>query len=125
MAQGDGTGVAMATGCANGTHGVGGFAQSKRADVVGVGKSGFVAGNGAHAHALVDAEAARFNNALFQAPAFAAGVLEIQVGVVHLVAQHAAQGGVDHAFVHTVGCQQQLLGNGYLAHVLFFQENTR
>jgi hypothetical protein len=54
-------------------------------DVVRVGKRGFLAADGPHAHALVDAEGAGLDDALFQAPALGAGVLEVQVGFVDLV----------------------------------------
>jgi hypothetical protein len=59
-------------------------------DVVAVGEGRLLAGHCAHAHALVDAEAAALDDAFFQAPALVAGDLEVQVGVVDAVlADHA------------------------------------
>ena len=69
----------------DGAHGARRIEQRGLGDIVGVGKGGFLAADRAHAHALVDAERAGLDDAFLQAPAFAAGVLEIQVGVVDLV----------------------------------------
>jgi hypothetical protein len=56
-----------------------------QADVVGIGEGGFLAADGAHADALLDVEAARFDDALLQAPGLGTRVLEIQVGVIDVV----------------------------------------
>jgi hypothetical protein len=77
-------------------------------DFVGVGEGGLVAGHGAHADALVDRETAGLDDALFQAPAFALGELEIQVGVVDLVREHRAQRREQLAFVQAERRQQHV-----------------
>ena len=59
--------------------------QRCQADVIGIGEGRFFARHRAHADALVDAEAAGFDDAFFQAPALAAAVLKVQVGVIDLV----------------------------------------
>jgi len=56
-----------------------------KADVVGVGERGFLAGDSAHAYALVDVEAARLDDSLLQTPRLAAAVLEIEIGIVDAV----------------------------------------
>jgi hypothetical protein len=85
--------------------------QRSLGNVVGVGKRGFLAADGAHAHALVDAEGAGLDDALFQAPAFVAGVLEVQVGVVHLVGRDFRQRTAQVGLVEAKGREQQALGN--------------
>ncbi len=101
--------TALASG-GNGAHGAGGVEQRGFGDVVGVGEGGFLAGDGAHAHALVDAEAAGLDDALFEAPAFAARVLEVQVGVVDAVLRDDAQGVQQGRFVQTIRREQQVTG---------------
>ena len=73
-------------------HGAGRVEQRGLGNVVGIGEGGLLAADRPHAHALVDAEAAGLDDALFQAPAFAARVLEVQVGVVDLVGGDFAPG---------------------------------
>ncbi len=68
--------------------------QRGQGDVIGIGEGGLVAAHGAHADALVDVKTAGLDYALFQRPALGAAVLEIQVGVIHLVRQH----GAEHVF---------------------------
>ena len=77
-----GNGVARFT---NHAHGFGGAADGIGGKAVGIGKCGFFARHGAHAHALIDLEAARFDHAFFQMPAFKGGALAIDVGIVHMV----------------------------------------
>ncbi len=81
-------------------------------DVVRVGKGGFLARHGPHAHPLVDAEAAGLDDALFQAPAFGAGVLEIQVGVVHLMGLDGGQSAAQMGFIQAKRLQQEGAGRG-------------
>ncbi len=56
--------------------------QGVEADLVGVGERRLLARDGAHAHALLDVEAARLDDAFLEAPAFGARVLEVKVGVI-------------------------------------------
>jgi len=82
-------------------HGPRGVHQRSFGDVVRVGERSFLAGHRAHAHALVDAEAAALDDAFFKAPAFAARVLEVQVGIVDAVrgdgGERLAQGRISQA----------------------------
>ena len=73
-------------------HGMGRGQQRLRRQAVGIGESRFFAADRAHAHALPDRKAAGLDDAFLQAPAFAAGVLEIQVGIIDLVRKDLAQG---------------------------------
>ena len=66
-------------------HRARGIEQRGFGDVVGIGERRLLASHGAHAHALVDAEAAALDDAFFQAPALVARGLEVQVGVVDAV----------------------------------------
>jgi hypothetical protein len=63
-------------------HGARRVEQRGLGDVVGIGEGRLLAADRAHADALVDAEAAGLDDAFLEAPALAAGVLEVQVGVV-------------------------------------------
>ena len=69
--------------------------QRVEADLVGVGEGGLLARDRAHADALLDVEAAGLDDALLQAPALVARVLEVEVGVVDLArgerAEHALE----------------------------------
>ena len=69
----------------DGAHGARRVQQRGFGNVIRVRECGFFAADSAHAHTLVDAEAAGFDDAFFQAPTFGAGVLEIQVGFVDAV----------------------------------------
>ena len=69
----------------DGAHGACGVEQRVLAQVVGIGEGRLLAGHGAHAHALVDAEAAALDDAFLQAPALVARGLEVEVGVVDAV----------------------------------------
>ena len=70
-------------------HRLGGVDQGRFGDVVGVRERGLLARDRAHADALVDAEAAALDDAFLEAPAFAARVLEVQIGVVDAVRRDA------------------------------------
>ncbi len=102
--------AALASG-GDGAHGAGGIEQGRFRDVVGVGEGGFLAGDGAHAHALVDAEAAGLDDALLQAPAFAARVLEVEVSIVDPVVGDDPQGFEQGGLVQLVRRKQQLTGS--------------
>jgi hypothetical protein len=62
-----------------------------RTDVVGIGKSGLLAGEGAHPNAFVDAETAGLDDSLLETPALGAAVLKVEVGVIDLVRHDLAQ----------------------------------
>jgi hypothetical protein len=96
----------------DGAHGARGVQQRFDAEVVAVGEGRLLAGHGAHAHALVDAEAAALDDAFFQAPAFVARGLEVQVGVVDAVFADGGQRLRQAGFGQAEGLQHQGLGDG-------------
>ena len=71
------------TGAGNRARGPHCLAQCRQAYIIAVGKAGFLARLGAHAHALVDVEAAILDDAVFEYPGLADLVLEIQVCGIH------------------------------------------
>ena len=90
--------------------GVGCRAERVEADVVGIGERGLLARDRAHADALVDVEAAGLDLAFFQAPAFGTRILEIQVGVVDVMREQAAEHRRELVGVEAVRRQQRGLG---------------
>ena len=102
--------LAGLAGGADGAHRRGGIAQGLAADVVGVGEGGFLAGDGAHADALVDVEAAGFDDALLQAPGLGPAVLEVEVGIIHTVFHDLAEDVGKALLIQVVGRQQQGFG---------------
>jgi hypothetical protein len=95
----------------NRARGAGGRLQRCQADVIGISEGGLLAGNGAHADALFDVETARLDDALFEAPGLGAGVLEIQVGVIDMVAEQLAEHALELVRSQSVGLEQGLLGD--------------
>jgi hypothetical protein len=81
-------------------------------EIVAVGEGGLLAGHRTHADALVDREAAALDDALLEAPALVAGVLEIQVGVVDPVLGNGAERPRQGGLVELIRLQQQPLGHG-------------
>ncbi|EXI70363.1 MAG: hypothetical protein AW07_04130 [Candidatus Accumulibacter sp. SK-11] len=92
----------------NRPHGAGGIAERLAADIVGVREGGLLAGEGAHADAFIDAEAARLDDPLLQAPGLGTAVLEVEVGIIdpmrHDLAEHRRQVGD----VEAIGGEQGL-----------------
>ena len=97
---------------ANAAYGQGRVHQGGQGNIVGISKGGFLARHSAHTHALVDAETAGFDNALFQAPAFRAGVLKVQIRIVNLVRFDGRQGLRQMRFVQTKRFKQEGPGRG-------------
>ena len=95
----------------DGAHRARGIEQAGPGDVVGVGKGGFLATDCAHTDPLVDAKGARFDNALFQAPAFAARVLKVQIGIVGAARADLGQSPAQMAALKPKRREQELLGN--------------
>ena len=79
---------------------------------VGVGKSGFIARNGTHAHALIDLEATRFDDAFFQMPTFIGSALTIDVGIIDIVGADNAQALGEQIGGKMVGFEQISLYGG-------------
>jgi len=89
-------------------HRFGGVTERQRADIVGIGESRFLAGDRPHADALVDVEAARFDDAFFEAPGLGAAVLEIEIGVIDFVRHDRAEHLAEVVHVEPVRRQQGL-----------------
>ncbi len=89
-----------------------GIVQGAFGDFIGIRKSGLVAGNGAHAYSLIDRKTTGLDDAFFQAPAFALGELEVQVGVIDLVREHGPQRLQQARFVEAERSQQDIARNG-------------
>ena len=83
------------TGPRNRTGGARCLAQCLSSDGVAVGKTGFLAGLRAYAHALIEVEAAFLDDAVFQHPGFRHLTMEIQIGGIDTrprqLAQHRRQ----------------------------------
>ncbi|ABA47973.1 hypothetical protein BURPS1710b_3335 [Burkholderia pseudomallei 1710b] len=77
--------------------------------VVRVRERGALAGDRAHADALVDAEAARLDDAFLEAPRFAAGGLEVQIRVVDAMREDIGERAREKGFVEAVRREQDVL----------------
>src|SRR3546814_12135030 len=86
--------------------------QSAGRQGVRISESGFLAADGSHAHTLLYGKTSGFDYAFFQAPAFAARILKIQIGVVDLVGKNFTQGTGHVGFVQTPRVKQNRLGSG-------------
>ncbi len=104
-------GLAAALAC-NGARGQGRAVEGSETDVVRVGECGFLAAYRTHSHALINTEAAGFDDAFFQRPALGTAILEIQIGIVNLVRQHFAEDLFQLALVQCKRGQQRLLRKG-------------
>ena len=76
------------------------------ADVVRIREGGLLARNRTHAHALVDIEAAGFDDSLLEAPALRTGVLKVQIRVVDAVLGQRAEYRRELARVEIIGRKQ-------------------
>src|SRR5204862_6780564 len=86
--------------------------QRIEADFVGVGEGGFLAGDGAHADALLDVEAAGLDDPFLEAPALGARVLEIKVGVIDAARGERAEDALELARGELEGGEERL-GRGF------------
>src|SRR5690606_37370787 len=89
-----------------------GLEQGVEADGIRIRERGLVADDGAHPDALVDRIAARLDDAFLEAPAFAAGVLEVQVGVVDTVVENLGERTLQVRFVEPGRLEQDGSGLG-------------
>ena len=90
---------------------MGSVCQRCERDIVGIRKRRFLTTDCAHAYALVDAERPRFDNALFQTPAFGAGVLEIQVCFIDFVRFDSRERVDQVGLVQAKRLEQKAAGN--------------
>ena len=102
----------LATGRTNHANCFGRAVDRIDTQAVGVGKSGFIARDGTHAHALIDLKAARFDDALFQMPAFIGSALTIDVGIIDMVGADNTQALGEQIGGKMVGFEQISLYRG-------------
>ena len=107
----------------DGPGGAGRFGEGRQGNLVRIGKAGLLAGDGTHAHALVDAVMALAHDAVFQHPGFVPAELEVQIGIVHLPGEQAIEHLLQGILVQFAGRQQRLAGDvqGLIAHVRISQ----
>src|SRR5467141_2194877 len=86
--------------------------QRGQTDLVGVGERCLLPRNRAHAHALVDAEAPGLDDSFLEAPALAARVLEIEVGVVEPVRKQRTENAGELSGLEVVRSEQEGLRGG-------------
>src|SRR5207244_10176408 len=101
---------ARLSGRGDGAGGLGSVLQRVEADLVGIGERGLLAGDGAHADALLDIEAAGLDDAFLEAPALGARVLEVEVGVIDLARGERAEDALELARLQVEGREQGRLG---------------
>ena len=86
--------------------GLGGTVDRIDTQTVRIGKSGFFARNSPHAHTLIDLETARFDNTLFQVPAFKSSALAVDVGVIDVMRADDAQAFGEQLRGKVIGFEQ-------------------
>ncbi|EKY02586.1 hypothetical protein HMPREF9120_02850 [Neisseria sp. oral taxon 020 str. F0370] len=91
---------------ADNAHGLRRAVDGIEVQAVGVGKGGFVARHGAHARALADLEAARFDHAFFEVPAFVGGALAVDVGIIDVVRADKGEAAGEVFGIEAVGGEQ-------------------
>ena len=96
----------------DGARGARGFLERRQHDLVGVGKAGLLAGERAHADALLDAGAAVLDDAVLERPGLLVRQLEIQVGEVHRVREHFAEHLVEAPVIEATRAQDQFARQG-------------
>ena len=89
-----------------------GFFERLQRDVVGVGEGLLLALHGTHAHAAIDIERARLDDAFLEVPALDARILEIQVGEIDVVAVDGGQHAVEPGGIQARGSKQEAGGFG-------------
>src|SRR6266853_1580401 len=86
--------------------------QRRQADLVGVSERCLLPRDRAHAHDLVDAEAPGLDDSFLEAPALAARVLEIEVGVIEPVRKQRPENARELAGFEVVRGEQEGLRGG-------------
>ncbi len=76
--------------------------QGIQRQLIGIGETGFLTADGAHAYALIDIVGAVFNNAVFQHPGFMVAGLKIEVSVIQLALGQLAENGKEVALTNVV-----------------------
>ncbi len=94
----------------DGARGAGGLLQGGQDDLVGVGEAGLLAGERAHADALLDARAAVLDDAVLERPGLLSRELEIEVREVDRVRQHLAENAVEAAIIEAARLQDEVAG---------------
>jgi hypothetical protein len=85
-------------------------------DLIRIGEAGLLAGDRAHAHALLDRMRTVLDDAVLHAPALVARMLEIQVAEVDARAQQAGERALQRVGIQAGGSQQAGFGDGECVH---------
>ena len=93
-------------------RGAGRAQQRLRIDVVGIGEAGLLAGDGAHADALIDGMRAILDDAVLHRPALAPRMLEVEITEIDARTQQRAEGAMQALLVESGGKQQAGFGKG-------------
>ena len=86
---------------------MGSLEQRRQDDLVRIREACLLAGERAHADALVDAVRAFLDDAVLERPGLLASQLEVRVGIVDGVAHDVAEHAGDRVFVEAGGQQQR------------------
>ena len=70
---------------------LGGFEQRRQGQIIGIGKARFLARDCTQTNPLIERMRTLFDQAVFQAPRFAARIFEVEISQIDLAPAHAAQ----------------------------------
>ena len=88
-------------------------------DLVGVRVAGAILGTHAHADAVADAFAGVIHHRFFEREPFTAFVLEVEIGVVGLAFERAAEDSLERAVIHAESIQEKFIGsNQFVGHYI-------
>ena len=98
-------------------RGLGRQAHPVDSDFVGIRVAGAILGAYAHADAVADALAGVIHHRLFEREPLAAFVLEVEIGVVGLAFERAAEDSLERAVVHAETVEEEFIGsNKFVGH---------
>ena len=93
-------------------RGAGRAQQRLRIDVIGIGEAGLLAGDRAHADALVDGVRAVLDDAVLHRPALAPRMLEVEIAEIDAGPKQGAEGAMQALLVESGGKQEAGFGEG-------------
>ena len=100
-------------------RGLGRKAHPVDRDFVGIRVAGAILGAHAHADAVADALAGVIHHRFFEPEALGAAVLEVEIGVVGLAFERAAEDSLERAVVHAESVQEKFIGsNEFVGHYI-------
>ena len=87
--------------------------------LVGVGVAGAILGADAHADAVADALAGVIHHRFFEPEPLGAAILEVEIGVVGLAFERAAEDAFERAVVHAESVEEKFIGsNEFVGHCI-------